>query len=138
MTELNERIVVLGAERADGGIAFRAKPTMSAKDFGALSNIDVASTNLFELYSRVIRNTLIAEERPRWDALWEEDLPVPFTFKELDDMTNKLVVDESNRPTLPPSPSGTTGGSTKTNSMDASASREAVASAISTSGPVST
>lgn len=107
---------------------FTFKPTMSAKDFGALASAQESARDLFEVYSSVIRNTLVADERKRWDELWEQDMDVPVSFPELDAFVSKLVEAESSRPTQPPSPSGSTAKSTTQNSTAGSDLQEVLGS----------
>lgn len=117
---------------------FRFKRAMSAKDFGIVSTLGTGSAegNLFELLSGVVRRTLIADDRPAWDALWDEDMDDPIGFDEFSEFVNVLIEDEAKRPTVSPSPSGNTPGSTRTPSTGGSDSTEAAASTPSRSVPV--
>lgn len=114
---------------------FEFKPTMSAKDFGTAASAQEMKGNLFENISSVVRNTLIASERQRWDELWEMDLDEPITFKELDDFVGQLIASEADRPTQPPSPSGSTAKTTVPSSTENSTSPAAQGTTLSPSLP---
>ena len=117
---------------------FRFKPTMNAKDFGIVTTLGTgtAEGNLFDMLNGVVRRTMIAEDRERWDTLWDEDLDHPISFQEFSEFVNLMIEDESKRPTASPSPSGSTAASTRTQSTGNSDSREAAASTPSTRVPV--
>lgn len=119
------------------GVTFQAKPTMHARDFGAFSTIASGEVqgNLFELVNGVIRNTLVPSERERWDDLLAMDMAVPIDWAELVALADTIAGRAVDRPTVPPSPSGSTNGSTSTRSMDGSGSTEAQVSLTSSSGP---
>lgn len=117
---------------------FRFKPAMNAKDFGLVTTIGTGSAegNLFDLLSGVVRRTMIADDRERWDALWDDDLDEPISFQEFSEFVNTLIEDESKRPTASPSPSGPTASSTRTPSTGGSGSKEAAESRPSSRVPV--
>ncbi len=108
MTDQNGTRVVTLRDRT-----FVAKPTMSAKDFGAITALasNTADGDFFVVLSTAVRNTLKRDQREAWDALWDEDLDEPITFTELAEAANKLCQDEAARPTLPLSPFGSSGES---------------------------
>ncbi len=123
------------------GYTFEFKPTMSAKDFGLMTRFreDGAVTDVgdfFELVSGVIRRTLIASERERYDKIWEEDLDRPITFAELTELANKVMSDDAGRPTQQPSPSTPSASNASTRSTESSDSKERAGSTSSRSVPV--
>jgi hypothetical protein len=123
------------------GYEFDFKPTMSAKDFGLMTRFRENGTvdnvgDFFELVSGVIRRTLIAADRERWDKVWEEDLDRPITFAEVTELANKVMSDDAGRPTQQPSPSGPSASTDSTRSTDGSDSKERTASPTSRSVPV--
>ncbi len=138
MTELNDTRTFTLRE----GYDFEFKPTMSAKDFGLMTRFredgQVTDTvgDFFELVSGVIRRTLIASERERWDKVWEEDLDRPISWSEINDFVAKVMSDDAGRPTQPPSPSGASASSASTKSTENSDSKERVGSTTSPSVPV--
>jgi len=123
------------------GYEFEFKPTMSAKDFGLMTRFreDGAVTDVgdfFELVSGVIRRTMIAADRERWDKIWDEDLDRPITFSEVTELANKVMADDAGRPTQQPSSSGQSASSASTKSTDGSDSKAPVALPTSRSVPV--
>ncbi len=123
------------------GYEFDFKPTMSAKDFGLMTRFreDGAVTDVgdfFELVSGVIRRTLIAAERERWDKIWDEDMDRPITFAEVTELANNVMSSDAGRPTQPPPSSGPSASSGTTKSTDDSDSKERSDSMSSRSVPV--
>ncbi len=119
------------------GVTFQFKPIMDAIDFGAFSTIASGefTGNLFALVNDVIRHTLIESERERWDAFlaFEKDLPIE--WQELVALADEIAGRAVGRPTVPPSPSGSTNGNSGTPSTGASASTVGPVLANSPSGP---
>ena len=101
---------------------FIAKPTMSGQDFGAITALANGSAegDLFKVLSTAIRNTLIASEREKWDAIWKLDLDVPITWEETLAVANELCEEATGRPTQPLSLSGRSGENGQTRSTGAS------------------
>lgn len=115
---------------------FKAKPKMAAPDWGIMSDIysGTFEGDTFVATSRAIRNSLIPEERPRWDALWagQADALVPISMEEVFQVANKLLEDSTGRPTQPPSHSGNGGTPTTTPSTAGSGLPEERASETTT------
>ncbi len=123
------------------GYDFEFKPTMSAKDFGLMTRFREDGTvdnvgDFFELVSGVVRRTLIASERERYDKIWDEDLDRPITFNELTELANKVMSDDAGRPTQQPTSSGDSAKSDTPSSTGNSDSKEHVGLTISRSVPV--
>ncbi len=117
------------------GREFTAKPTMPAKQLSAIADWELEYARIgtppgsFDILNQAIRACLTEESRADWDALMAEDLANPITLGTLVEISQDLIQEMADRPTVPLSPSTTTDESTPTLSTVPSESEAATASA---------
>lgn len=115
------------------GEEFKAKPLMPGQWTSELGDLQDGG-HTWERTAKVIEQSLIPSERQRFRDFLEIELDVPITLDELMIYATKLLEADTGRPTPQPSPSGATGESTTTRSMDGNGSTAGAASMISPSG----
>lgn len=108
------------------GETFVAKPIMGADAISDLADIETGQIQggVYEKLVSVIRRTLKADQRDRWDELLERDLDVPIDLATLMQIAEDLVAGTAGRPFQQPSPSGNGATTTGTSSTEDSASPE--------------
>jgi hypothetical protein len=111
-------------------------PGPAFDDLADLQSGKPSTNRIFGLLASIISRTLIADDRPEWDALLVEDLDVPIETMVLAEIADDLVTAETGRPPQPLSPSTSSGESGSTTSTENSGSPGATASIHSRSVPV--
>lgn len=117
------------------GESFVVKPVMGAESISELADIEtsVVTDRIYQRLTGIVRRTIVAADRERWDELLARDLDIPIELKTLMEIAEDLVADGVGRPSQPLSPSTNGGESTQTQSTGGSGSTEAAASTGSTS-----
>jgi hypothetical protein len=112
------------------GVPLTCKPSIPGSAFSRFADWNVEfdarggfPAHSFEILNDLIRESLETQSRERWDKLiGEEDLDVPIDLEEMISIIDHVSKATQRRPTVQPSPSGTTAESAGQKSTEGSGS----------------